>query len=131
LAERTGMRVIHVALDLGRAVALGAPWGSVLARLASLAQAERLGEGYQLWPRELRRGVGPGELVFEEPPTHTFDVGKYKDTDVAFPPGVTIKDYMWGGGIGYANPKPGASPASFPTVIQIVAAPGRVASPPR
>ena len=72
-----------------------------------------------------------GELVFEEPPTHTFDVGKYKDTEVAFPPGVTIKDYMWGGGIGFANSKPGASPASFPTVIQIVAAPGRVASPPR
>lgn len=67
-----------------------------------------------------------GELVFDVPATHTFDVGKYKETDVAFPPGVTIKDYSTGGMIGFANPRPGATPASFPTVVQIVPAPPAV-----
>ena len=64
-----------------------------------------------------------GELVFDAPATHEFDVGKFKETDVAFPPGVTVKDYTWGGSPGYMNPKPGATPAFFPTVIQIVPPP--------
>ena len=64
-----------------------------------------------------------GELVFEEPATHTFDVGRFRETDVAFPPGVTIKDYAIGGSPGFLNPKPGAVPLYFPTVIQIVPPP--------
>jgi hypothetical protein len=50
-----------------------------------------------------------GELVFDAPATHTFDVGKFKETEVAFPPGVTVKDYTWGGSPGYMNPKPGGT----------------------
>ncbi|MGE5199705.1 MAG: hypothetical protein ACM3H9_08695 [Rhodospirillaceae bacterium] len=69
-----------------------------------------------------------GELVFEEPATHTFDVGKFKETEVAFPPGVTVKDYTCGGSPGYMNPSPGAAPAFFPTVIQIVPPPQPAAS---
>lgn len=65
-----------------------------------------------------------GDLVFEEPATHMFDVGKFKETDVAFPPSVTIKDFTWGGSSGYANPRPGALPTHFATVIQIVSPPG-------
>jgi hypothetical protein len=64
-----------------------------------------------------------GELVFEEPPTHAFDVGRFREESMAFPPGVTIKDYTWGGMPGYANPKPGAEPAQYPTVLQLVPAP--------
>jgi hypothetical protein len=64
-----------------------------------------------------------GELVFDAPATHTFEVGKFKETDVAFPPGVTVKDYTWNASPGYPNPKPGAAPAHFPTVIQIVPPP--------
>jgi hypothetical protein len=64
-----------------------------------------------------------GELVFDAPATHMFEVGKFKETDVAFPPGVTVKDYTWGGSPGYMNPRPGATPAFFPTVIQIVPPP--------
>jgi hypothetical protein len=41
---------------------------------------------------------------------------------MAFPPGVTVKDYTWGGKGGYLNPKPGP-PERFPTLIQIVAVP--------
>jgi len=64
-----------------------------------------------------------GELIFDAPATHQFDVGKFKETDVDFTPGVTIKDYTWGGSPGYLNPKPGASPSYFQTVIQIVSPP--------
>ena len=61
-----------------------------------------------------------GELVFEVPPTHEFDVGKYNEDTMAFPPGVTIKDYQSDVSQGYPNPRAGGQPARFPTLIQIV-----------
>jgi hypothetical protein len=61
-----------------------------------------------------------GELVYDVPATHEFDVGKYREETMAFPPGVTIKDYQSEVSQGYPNPKPGAQPARFPTLIQIV-----------
>ena len=61
-----------------------------------------------------------GELVYDVPATHEFDVGKYNEDTMAFPPGVTIKDYQSDVSQGYPNPKPGGQPARFPTVIQIV-----------
>ena len=61
-----------------------------------------------------------GELVYEVPATHEFDVGKYNEDTMAFPPGVTIKDFQSDVSQGYPNPKPGAQPARFPTIIQIV-----------
>jgi hypothetical protein len=64
-----------------------------------------------------------GTLVFEQPATHAFDVGKYNEGVMAFPPGVTVKDYVWGDSAGYLNPKPNAQPARFATVIQIVPPP--------
>jgi hypothetical protein len=64
-----------------------------------------------------------GELVFEEPPTHMFEVGRYKEDTMAFPPGVTVKDYTWGGMPGYPNPKRDGRPTYFNTIIQIVPAP--------
>jgi hypothetical protein len=64
-----------------------------------------------------------GELVFEEPPVHEFDIGRFKEDTMAFPPSVTVKDYTWGGMEGYLNPKPGAQPQRFKTIIQIVPAP--------
>jgi hypothetical protein len=64
-----------------------------------------------------------GELVFEEPAVHEFDIGKFKEESMAFPPSVTVKDYTWGGSAGYLNPKRGAQPARFKTIIQIVPVP--------
>ena len=64
-----------------------------------------------------------GNQVFEAPPTHMFEVGRFRDETMAFPPGVTIKDWTWGGTPGYPNPKPNAQPARFPTIIMIVPAP--------
>ncbi len=67
-----------------------------------------------------------GELVFEEPAIHQFDIGRFREETMAFPPSVTVKDYTWGGSAGYLNPKRGAEPARFKTIIQIVpAAPGQ------
>jgi hypothetical protein len=64
-----------------------------------------------------------GNLVFQDPPTHMFEVGKFNNDTMAFPPGVTIKDFTSNGSQGYLNPKPGAQPARFPSVIMIVPVP--------
>jgi hypothetical protein len=61
-----------------------------------------------------------GELVYEEPAIHQFEIAKFKEETMAFPPSVTVKDYTWGGSAGYLNPKRGKLPARFKTIIQIV-----------
>jgi hypothetical protein len=67
-----------------------------------------------------------GTLVFKEPPTHMFEVGRFRDETMAFPPGVTVKDWTWGGSKGYPNPKLGGQPARFPTIIIIATPPAGV-----
>jgi hypothetical protein len=64
-----------------------------------------------------------GELVFDEPAMHMFELGRFREETMAFPPGITVKDYTWNGSSGYLNPKRGAKPERFPTVIQIVPLP--------
>lgn len=64
-----------------------------------------------------------GDIVFDEPQTVMFEVGRYREEAMAFPPGVTVKDYTWGDIGGYLNPKQGGKPERFPTVIQIVPSP--------
>lgn len=66
-----------------------------------------------------------GELVYQEPPIHMFEVGRFREETMAFPPGVTVKDYTWpsGSGLGYLNPKRGAQPERFKTIIQVVPVP--------
>jgi hypothetical protein len=64
-----------------------------------------------------------GDEIFKEPPTHMFEVGRFRDETMAFPPGVTIKDWTWGGSAGYPNPQVGGQPARFSTIIMIVPAP--------
>ena len=64
-----------------------------------------------------------GELIYEEPAIHQFDIGKFREETMAFPPTVTIKDYTWGGSAGYLNPKRGRQPDRYKTIIQIVPAP--------
>jgi hypothetical protein len=68
-----------------------------------------------------------GELVFEEPPVHQFDIGRFREETMAFPPSVTVKDYTWGGNSGYLNPAANAQPARYPTIIQIVPNPPAIA----
>ena len=67
-----------------------------------------------------------GDLVYEDPPTHMFTggpLGRYRGETMAFPPSVTVKDWTAGGSRGYPNPKLGASPERYPTIIMIVPAP--------
>jgi hypothetical protein len=64
-----------------------------------------------------------GDLVFDAPATHVFDIGRFREDTMAFPPSVTIKDFTYGGSAGYPNPKKGATPERFPTIIQIAAPP--------
>ena len=72
-----------------------------------------------------------GDFVFKEPPTHVFEVGRFREETMAFPPGVTVKDWTWGGSQGYPNPKLGAQPARYPTIIMIVPPPPAAAAPAR
>lgn len=60
-----------------------------------------------------------GNRVFDAPPTHVFEVGRFREREMAFPPGVTIKDYAWNGSEGYPDPAGGR----FRTIIQIVPPP--------
>ena len=61
-----------------------------------------------------------GEIVYDVPATHEFDVGRFDDKTMAFPPGVTIKDFQSEVSQGFPNPKSGGEPSRFPTIIQIV-----------
>jgi hypothetical protein len=63
-----------------------------------------------------------GEEMFQSPPTYQFDIGRFREQDMAYPPSVTIKDYTFGGSAGYPNPKSG-QPERFPTIVQVVLAP--------
>jgi hypothetical protein len=67
-----------------------------------------------------------GDLVFKDPQTHMFTGGtlaRYREETMAFPPSVTVKDWTSGGSAGYPNPRIGAQPQRFPTVIMIVPPP--------
>ena len=60
-----------------------------------------------------------GDEVFAAPATHMF-AQRFREETMAFPPGVTVKDWTYGGSKGYPNPKLGAQPARFPSIIMIV-----------
>ena len=45
-----------------------------------------------------------GDVLFEAPPTHQFETGRYREESMAFPPSVTIKDYTYGGAAGFRIP---------------------------
>jgi hypothetical protein len=58
-----------------------------------------------------------GELVFEVPPIHMFELGRFREETMAFPPSVTVKDYSPDG---YLALKAGAQAVRYRTVLQIV-----------
>jgi hypothetical protein len=62
-----------------------------------------------------------GEQIFDEPATHMFEIGRFREDSMAFPPSVTVKDYTWNGSEGYLQVS-GATAKRFRTVIQIVPA---------
>lgn len=64
-----------------------------------------------------------GDVVFEAPAVHAFDVGRFREETMAFPPGVTVKDYTYGGSQGYLHVGPQAQSQRYATVLQIVPPP--------
>ena len=62
-----------------------------------------------------------GDRVFDTPATHIFEVGRFREEEMAFPPSVTVKDYTWNGSPGYLNPT--GEPTRYATVIQLVPPP--------
>jgi hypothetical protein len=75
-----------------------------------------------------------GDVVLKDPPTHQFfgePFARYREETMVFPPGVTVKDWTAGGSPGYPNPKAGAQPTRFPTIIMIATAPPPAAAAPR
>lgn len=63
-----------------------------------------------------------GELVFDQPPTQIFEVGRFREETMVYPPGITVKDYTWNGSEGYLFVKAGAQPQRYRTIIQLVPA---------
>ena len=67
------------------------------------------------------RGVlkNGGRELFREPPTRQFDLGRYQENTMAYPPSVVVKDYTWNGSPGYLAVS-GTTEKRYRTVIQIV-----------
>ena len=65
-----------------------------------------------------------GRVLFQAPPMHQFDLGRFDEGTMAYPPSVVIKDYTWNGSEGYLHVS-GTTSARYKTIIQIVPAPTR------
>ena len=65
-----------------------------------------------------------GRELFKAPPAQQWDLGKFQEQTMAFPPSVTVKDYLYGNGEGYLHVE-GTRQKRFKTVIQIVPIPGK------
>ena len=62
-----------------------------------------------------------GRVLFQAPMMHQFDLGRYQEETMAYPPSVVIKDYTWNGSEGYLHVSGGTS-KRYKTIIQIVPA---------
>jgi hypothetical protein len=60
-----------------------------------------------------------GRELFREPPMRQFDLGRYQENTMAYPPSVVVKDYTWNGGLGYLAVS-GTTEKRYRTIIQIV-----------
>jgi len=60
-----------------------------------------------------------GREIYREPAMRQFDLGRFREDAMAFPPSVVVKDYSWNGSAGYPAVV-GTTEKRFKTVIQIV-----------
>jgi hypothetical protein len=67
---------------------------------------------------------GGGRELFRTPPMQQFDLGRFDDETMAYPPSVVVKDYTWNGGAGYLFVS-GTTEKRYRTIIQIVPAAAR------
>jgi hypothetical protein len=64
---------------------------------------------------------GRNSEVFRTPPTHQFDLGRFSEDTMAYPPSVVVKDYTWNGSPGYLHAA-GTTEKRYRTIVQIVLA---------
>jgi hypothetical protein len=62
---------------------------------------------------------GRNDEVFRTPPTYQFDLGRYDDNNMSYPPSVVVKDYTWNGSAGYLHVA-GTTEKRYRTIVQIV-----------
>ncbi len=60
-----------------------------------------------------------GRELFKTPGMQQFDLSRYQEQSMAYPPSVVVKDYVWNGSTGYLHIA-GKVEKRYPTVIQIV-----------
>ena len=60
----------------------------------------------------------------QSPAMQQFELGRFNDDTMAYPPSVVVKDYAWNGSEGYLHVD-GTTTRRFRTVIQIVPPPVR------
>jgi len=65
-----------------------------------------------------------GRVIFQGPLMHQFDLGKFQEQTMAYPPSVVVKDYTWNGAEGYLHID-GSKSIRYKTIIQIVPSSGR------
>ena len=60
-----------------------------------------------------------GREIYRTPGVHQFDLGRFNDARMAYPPSVVVKDYAGGSTPGYLHVA-GTTEKRFRTIIQIV-----------
>jgi hypothetical protein len=60
-----------------------------------------------------------GRVIFQAPLMHQFDLGRFQDETMVYPPSVVVKDYTWNGSEGYLHVS-GTTSTRYKTIIQIV-----------
>ena len=60
-----------------------------------------------------------GNEIFRAPAMHRFDLSRFDEDTMAYPPSIVIKDYTWNGSPGYLHVN-GSTEKRYRTVIQVV-----------
>ena len=60
-----------------------------------------------------------GTEIFRAPAMHRFDLGRFDENTMAYPPSIVIKDYTWNGSPGYLHIN-GSTEKRYRTIIQVV-----------
>jgi len=61
-----------------------------------------------------------GRELYKTPATHQFDLGRFQNDRMVYPPSIVIKDYTWNNSPGYLFVS-GTTEKRYQTIIQIVA----------
>jgi hypothetical protein len=60
-----------------------------------------------------------GNEIFRAPAMHRFDLARFDENTMAYPPSIVIKDYTWNGSPGYLHVD-GSTERRYRTIIQVV-----------